>query len=83
MIICDSEMSVDQWRDELERWTTVNRFRIFRLSGKIKDKIPENMIKNDAPIIFITTFHMLSGKKKEDRKVENPTLEIMKCKYLR
>ena len=38
IIICENEVSVDQWREELERWTTIKRQNIIRITGKIADK---------------------------------------------
>ncbi|KAL4490344.1 hypothetical protein ABPG72_004383 [Tetrahymena utriculariae] len=63
VIICDSDVSVDQWRDELERWTTINKNKIVRLTGRIVDEWPTRT--TDEPIIVITTYYMLV-KKRED-----------------
>ncbi len=41
VIICEGDVSVEQWRDELERWTTVNRKSIIRLTGRVQDKWEE------------------------------------------
>ncbi|KRW98627.1 P-loop containing nucleoside triphosphate hydrolase [Pseudocohnilembus persalinus] len=71
IIICDSDVSVDQWRDELERWTTISRNDIVRLTGKIQDKW-DNL---DKPIILITTYYMLVKKREKNN---NPIIEKMK-----
>ena len=64
-------MSVEQWRDELEKWTTINRKNIIRLTGKIADKWEPPGVCN---MVVITTYAMLTKK----RDKENPTIAIMK-----
>jgi DNA excision repair protein ERCC-3 len=38
LIICDVDMAVNQWRDELLRWTTIDRENIFKLTSDNKEK---------------------------------------------
>ena len=63
-------MSVEQWRDELEKWTTINRKNIIRLTGKIADKWEPGVCN----MVVITTYAMLTKK----RVKENPTIATMK-----
>jgi DNA excision repair protein ERCC-3 len=66
VIFCENEISVEQWKEELLKWTTIPATRIVRLSGKTKDRYD----KKD-PVIFLTTYAMV-GK---SRDTTNPILE--------
>ena len=59
VIFCENEISVEQWKEELLKWTTIPATRIVRLSGKTKDRYD----KKD-PVIFLTTDSMV-GKSRE------------------
>ncbi|EGR32554.1 hypothetical protein IMG5_077910 [Ichthyophthirius multifiliis] len=65
IVICDSDVSVDQWRDELERWTTISRNKIVRFTGRITDEWITR--ETDDPIILLTTYYMLSKKREKNQ----------------
>jgi DNA excision repair protein ERCC-3 len=65
VIICDSDVSVEQWRDELLRCTTIKHNSIIRLTGKIRDK----WVDIDKPVVIITTYHMLSKKREKENEI--------------
>lgn len=54
IIICDSNVSVDQWRREIERNTTVDHKLIIRVTGYVKDKW-----NGEYPVIVLTTYSWL------------------------
>jgi DNA excision repair protein ERCC-3 len=38
IIICDSNVSVEQWKREIENYTTIDSRKIIRITGFVKDK---------------------------------------------
>lgn len=54
IIICDSNVSLEQWRRELEKYTTINSKRIVRATGFVKDKWT-----GEQPIVLLTTYSWL------------------------
>jgi DNA excision repair protein ERCC-3 len=54
LIICDSNVSVDQWKRELEKCTTVSNKDIVRITGFVKDKW-----NGEMPVVVLTTYSWL------------------------
>lgn len=62
LIICDSNVSVDQWRKELEKCTTVDNRKIVRITGYVKDKWMGEM-----PVIVLSTYSWLIAQMTPNR----------------
>ena len=58
IIICESEISVEQWREEILKWTTFPSNKIVRLTGRHRDKFS----RHDPNVIFITTYSMVGRR---------------------
>ncbi|CAK81254.1 unnamed protein product (macronuclear) [Paramecium tetraurelia] len=54
VIICDSNVSVEQWKREIEGYTTIDNRRIIRVTGFAKDKW-----QGEQPIVILTTYSWL------------------------
>lgn len=54
IIICDSNVSVDQWRKELEKCTTIGSKNIVRITGFVKDKW-----NGEMPVVLLSTYSWL------------------------
>ncbi|KAH0787449.1 DNA repair helicase rad25 family protein [Histomonas meleagridis] len=66
IVFCDSNVPVDQWRNQFISWTTVDESLIYRFTSGNKTPIP-----NDKPIILITTYSIFTsaGKNKESEDI--------------
>lgn len=64
VIFCESQVSADQWKSELLKWTTIDSNKIIVFSNKWKKSNPK---KIEECSVFITTYAMVGMK----RVVEN------------
>lgn len=69
VIFCESQVSAEQWKSELCKWTTIDPAGIIVFSTKWKKTNPK---KIEQCSIFITTYAMVGMK----REVENEYLAV-------
>jgi DNA excision repair protein ERCC-3 len=60
VIFCESQVSAEQWRNELIKWTTIDSSKIVVFSAKWKKANPK---KIEEASIFITTYSMVGMKR--------------------
>lgn len=65
IIICESEISVEQWKEELKKWTTIPEEKIVRLTGRHKDKFDHH----NPGVVFITTYSMVGRKQQKNSMI--------------
>lgn len=69
VIFCESQVSAEQWKSELTKWTSIDSNKIVVFSNKWRKSNPR---KIEEAAVFITTYSMVGMK----RAVENEYLEI-------
>ena len=57
LVLCNSAVSVEQWKVQFKLWSTIDDSRICRFTSDVKDKY-------DNCDIFITTFNMITHNQK-------------------
>lgn len=62
LIVCPGDVSAEQWRQQLERWTCeINPEQIMVLTSKTEKKFELNT-KSREGVVLISTYPFLSGK---------------------
>ena len=61
IVICTSQVAVDQWRQQFNIWSTIKMDRVLRFTSQYKDKVPNK----DEPCVFITTYTILTQGRAE------------------
>lgn len=67
LIVCNNNISLQQWYDQFLQWTKVDRKRLVRWTSQASDKMPG---KDEACIIF-STYSMLSKQGKRAESSQN------------
>ena len=60
VIFCESQVSAEQWKSELLKWTTIDSNKIIVFSNKFKKTNPK---KIEEASVFITTYSMVGMKR--------------------
>lgn len=60
VIFCESQVSAEQWKSELMKWTTIDSNKIIVFSNKFKKTNPK---KIEEAFVFITTYSMVGMKR--------------------
>ena len=64
IVLCNSSVSCEQWRNQYILWSTIDPKKVVRLTSKSKDK----MFNNDESGILITTYPMISHSTKRSEE---------------
>jgi DNA excision repair protein ERCC-3 len=54
LVLCNSNVSVEQWYNQFEMWSTIDKKHLIKFTADSKEKIP------DSPCILFTTYNMLT-----------------------
>ena len=69
IVLATSNVSVEQWRNEFKHYSDISDKQIFRFTRDSKDDI-EEFCKNDAGVLVIATYNMLSHQGQRSEKAE-------------
>ncbi|VDP10460.1 unnamed protein product, partial [Soboliphyme baturini] len=67
LVLCNSNVSVQQWRTQFKVWSTVEDSKIIRFIRESGDKVPSGT-RSGAPFICVSTYSMIAfqGKRSFD-----------------
>jgi DNA excision repair protein ERCC-3 len=63
LVLCNSNVSVQQWRAQFKMWSTADDSKIIRFTRESGDRVPTGN-RTDAAFICITTYSMLAHQGK-------------------
>uniref|UniRef100_A0A915IAE6 DNA 3'-5' helicase n=1 Tax=Romanomermis culicivorax TaxID=13658 RepID=A0A915IAE6_ROMCU len=69
LVLCNSNVSVHQWRAQFKMWSTIEDHKIIRFTRESGDKIPSGT-RQGVPVVAVSTYSMLAHQGKRSFEAE-------------